>query len=545
MQRDVLEFDVVIVGAGPAGLATACRLGQLAAARGVEPSICVLEKGAEVGAHIISGAVLEPQALAELFPDWRERGAPVSVAVKTESLHWLASARRSLRLPALFVPATMRNEGNYVISLGRLCRWLAEQAEGLGANIFAGFSATELCFDDSGRVSGVVTGDMGIGADGRAKPSHEPGIELKARQVVFAEGCRGSLGKELERHFDLRAGCDPQHYGIGLKEIWTVPLGRNEPGKVVHTFGWPLDDHTEGGGFVYHAAENEVYIGFVVALNYANPHLSPFDEMQRWKHHPLIRAMIEGGKRVAYGARALNKGGWPSVPRLAFPGGLLVGCEAGLLNGAKIKGIHTALKSGIVAAESLFATLYDGRELTYSSALADSWVGEELKRARNYSAGMARFGTLLGGSLAFVEHNLLRGRASYTLHNPTPDHASLERAARAPRINYPSPDGIISFDRLSSVYLSNTHHEEDQPNHLHLRDPELPIRDNLPEYDEPAQRYCPAAVYEIVEGVGGELRFQINAQNCVHCKTCDIKDPAQNITWVPPEGGGGPSYSGM
>jgi electron-transferring-flavoprotein dehydrogenase len=545
VQREVLEFDVVVVGTGPAGLAAACRLAQLASAQGAEPSVCVLEKGAEVGAHILSGAVFEPRALEELFPDWRERGAPVTVSAKSDATHWLVNGQRSVRLPSLFVPRAMRNEGNYIVSLGRLCGWLAEQAESLGVNVFPGFAAAQVCYADDGSVCGVITGDMGIAADGSTKPNHEPGIELRARQVIFAEGCRGSLGKELEQRFDLRASCDPQHYGIGLKEIWTVEPERHDPGKVVHTFGWPLDDHTEGGGFLYHAADGEVYVGFVVALNYSNPYLSPFHEFQRWKQHPAIRSVLERGKRVAYGARAVNKGGWTSLPRLVFPGGALVGCEAGLLNGAKMKGIHTAMKSGMLAAEAIFTTLYEDGEADYSAILEASWVGEELKSARNFSAGLNRFGTLLGGSLAFIEHNLFRGKVPYTIRNPVPDHATLTKASAAEPIDYPAPDGVISFDRLSSVFLSSTHHEEDQPGHLRLADPALPVRETLPNFAEPAQRYCPAAVYEIVESEKGGPRLQINAQNCVHCKTCDIKDPAQNITWVPPEGGGGPSYSGM
>jgi len=545
VQREVLEFDVVIVGAGPAGLAAACRLGQLAAAQGTEPSVCVLEKGAEVGAHILSGAVLEPRALEELFPDWRERGAPVTVAAESEAVHWLMNERRSIRVPGLFVPTVMRNEGNYIVSLGQLCRWLAEQAEALGINVFPGFAATEVCFADDGAICGVITGDMGIAADGSNKSNYEPGIELKGRQIIFAEGCRGSLGKQLEQRFNLRANCDPQHFGLGLKEIWTVAPERHELGKVEHTLGWPLDNHTEGGGFLYHAADNEIYVGFVVALNYTNPYLSPFDEFQRWKQHPAIRPTLEGGKRVAYGARAVNKGGWQSLPQLVLPGGVLVGCDAGLLNGAKIKGIHTAMKSGMLAADAIFATLYEDTDADYATALAESWVAEELKAARNFSAGLARFGTVLGGALAFVEHNVLRGKMPYTIYNAVPDHETLTQAATAQPIDYPAPDGVISFDRLSSVYLSNTHHEEDQPSHLRLTDPDLPVREMLPKFAEPAQRYCPAAVYEIVTGEDGNARFQINAQNCVHCKTCDIKDPAQNITWVPPEGGGGPSYPAM
>ena len=545
MQREVLEFDVVIVGAGPAGLAAACRLAQLAAAKGTEPSVCVLEKGAEVGAHILSGAVLEPRALEELFPDWRERGAPVTVSADSDAMRWLVSEHRSIRMPGVLIPRVMRTEGHYIISLGRLCAWLAEQAEALGVNVFPGFAAVDACYADDGSVCGVITGDMGLAADGSARPNHEPGIEIRARQVIFAEGCRGSLGKVLEQRFDLRADCDPQHYGIGLKEIWTVEAGRHESGKVVHTFGWPLDDHTEGGGFLYHAAENEVYAGFVVALNYANPYLSPFEEFQRWKQHPAIRSVLEGGKRVAYGARAVNKGGWTSLPRLVFPGGVLVGCDAGLLNGAKMKGIHTAMKSGMLAAEAIFTTLYEDGEADYAAALEASWVAEELRAARNFSAGLRRFGTLLGGGLAFVEHNLLRGNVPYTIRNTVPDHETLTEAGAAEPIDYPAPDGVISFDRLSSVFLSSTHHEEDQPCHLRLTDPALPVRETLPRFAEPAQRYCPAAVYEIVANDDGGPRLQINAQNCVHCKTCDIKDPAQNITWVPPEGGGGPGYAGM
>jgi len=545
LQREVLEFDVAIVGAGPAGLATACRLGQLAAARGDEPSICVLEKGSEVGAHVMSGAVLDPRSLSELFPDWRERGAPVRTEVTVDSVHWMVGPQRAIRMPAMLTPRALRNDGNYIVSLGRLCRWLGEQAEALGANIFPGFAATDIIYDADGQVCGVVTGDMGVAADGSRKANYEPGIEIRAQRVVFAEGCRGSLGKQLEQHFDLRSDCDPQHYGIGIKEIWSVEPDRHERGRVVHTFGWPLDQHTEGGGFLYHAEGGEVYLGFIVALNYSNPYLSPFGELQRWKQHPLIRRVLDGGKRVAYGARAVNKGGWLSMPRLSFPGGVLVGCDAGLLNGARIKGIHTALKSGMLAAECLFTELYAGHASDYQAALNDSWLGRELEAARNFSGGIARFGTLLGGGLAFLEQNVLRGRVPYSLHNRTPDYASLERATNARPITYPAPDGVISFDRLSSVYLSNTHHEEDQPCHLRLGDPEVPVRDTLPVYAEPAQRYCPAAVYEIVEEAGGPPRFQINAQNCVHCKTCDIKDPAQNITWVPPAGGGGPNYSGM
>ena len=545
MQRDTLEFDFVIVGGGPAGLATACRLGQLGAERGLEQSVCVLEKGSEIGAHVMSGAVLEPRALTELFPDWQSRGAPVSIEVENESLHWLAGGQRSLRVPNALLPLPMRNEGNYVVSLGRLCRWMAEQAETLGVDLFPGYPAVDITFGDDGSVAGVVTGDMGVAADGTPKAAHEPGIEIKGRRVIFAEGCRGHLGRRLERHFELRSGVDPQHYGIGLKEIWSIAPERHRPGTILHTIGWPLDRHTDGGGFLYHAADNLVYVGLIVGLNYTNPYLSPFDEFQRFKQHPLIRSVLEGGKRQAYGARAVNKGGWPSLPRVTFPGGMLVGCDAGLLNPAKIKGIHAAIKSGMLAAESAFATVHDAQADAYQQMLADSWLGDELRRARNFSPAVAKLGPLVGGAVAFAENNLLRGRAPYTLRNPVPDHGRLRPAAEVKPLEYPAPDGVLSFDRLSSVFLSNTNHEEDQPTHLELGDPTIPIAKNLPIYAEPAQRYCPAGVYEIVESDGGEPRFQINAQNCVHCKTCDIKDPAQNITWVPPEGGGGPNYTEM
>jgi electron-transferring-flavoprotein dehydrogenase len=547
-----MEFDVVVVGAGPAGLSAACRLGQLANEQGTEVSVAVVEKGAEVGAHIVSGAVLETRALDELFPDWAERGAPLGAKVESDSFRWLTSERSSIRVPGPLVPRVMHNRGNRIASLGMLCRWLAEQAESLGCNVFPGFAATEVLYDERGRVAGVCTGDQGVGRDGRRKATFQPGYELRAKQVIFAEGCRGSLGRELERRFELRANADPQHYGIGLKEIWSVPAVNHEPGTVLHTLGWPLDNATEGGGFLYHAADGQVYVGFVVALNYENPHLDPFKEFQRWKHHPEIRQVLHGGSRICYGARAVNKGGFQSLPKLVFPGGLLVGCEAGFLNGAKIKGSHTAMKTGMLAAETVFDALRQagdrqhGRELVeYPERVRASWVWEELYRARNFSPGQTKLGTFLGAALAFAEHNLLASRLPLTLHNGTPDHEGLRRAADSERISYPGPDGVISFDRLSSVYLSGTRHEEDQPVHLRLADAEVPIRDNLPAYDEPAQRYCPAGVYEVLDGDTGTPRFQINAANCVHCKTCDIKDPAQNITWVPPEGGEGPNYTGM
>ena len=547
MDREVTEFDVVVVGAGPAGLAAACRLGQLAVAHGVEQRVCVVEKGSEVGAHILSGAVMEPRALDELFPDWRNLGAPVDVPVHSDTFHWLLNKNLGVKAPGFLVPAPMHNKGNYVVSAGRLCQWLAEQADTLGCEIFAGFPATEVLYDGDGRVVGVATGDQGVAADGSEKPGFQRGVELRARHVIFAEGCRGSLGRELETRFSLRAHSDPQHYGIGLKEIWTIDSAKHEPGTVVHTLGWPLDNRTEGGGFLYHARDDQVYLGFVIALNYRNPHLNPFEEFQRWKQHPRIRRVLEGGTRVAYGAKAVNKGGLQSLPALGFPGGMLVGCEAGFLNGLKIKGIHTAMKTGMLAAESVVASQHETGTANehYASAVQDSWVMGELRRARNFSPGLCRLGTLVGAGLAFAEHNLFFGRVPYTLRNRHADYDDLSTAGEAAEIVYPRPDGKISFDLSSSVYLSNTNHDKDQPCHLQLDDPDVPIAVNLPRFAEPAQRYCPAGVYEVVEQPDAEPRFQINAQNCLHCKTCEIKDPSQNIRWVPPEGGGGPNFSGM
>lgn len=546
-----MQFDVVIVGAGPAGLAAACRLGQLAAATGKTVSVAVVEKGAEVGSHIISGAVMEPRALDELYPDWRERGAPLRLAVEHDAFYWLRGPDSAMTVPGVLVPGPLANTGNYIASLGELCRWLAERAAELGCDIFPGFAATEVLYDDAGRVVGVATGDMGVGRDGEPKPGFERGVELRAEYVIFAEGCRGSLGKTLEQRFALRADADPQHYGIGLKEIWTVDADAHRAGTVVHTFGWPLDRHTEGGGFLYHAEGRRVYVGFVIALSYANPHLDPFREFQRFKEHPRIRAVLAGGERVAYGARAVNKGGTQSLPKPVFAGGLMVGCEAGFLNGAKIKGTHTAIKSGMLAAEAVHEAL--ARPLAqrpaelggYVSRLRSSWLWRELHEARNFSAAFSNFGMFGGAAFAFLEHNICRGVLPLTLHNRTPDYKRLERADRAPAIEYPKPDGVLTFDRMSSVFLSGTSHEEDQPCHLQLADPDLPVRENLPLFGEPAERYCPAGVYEIVADASGNKKLQINATNCLHCKVCDIKDPAQNITWVPPEGGGGPHYTAM
>ena len=547
-ERESMEFDIVIVGGGPCGLSAACRLMQLAAEAERELNVCVVEKGSEIGAHILSGALFETRPLDELFPDWRERRAPITVPVTGDGVHFMSSGDGALRVPGFFVPKPARNHGNYVVSLGDLCRWLGDQAEALGVNIFPGFAAAEVLCED-GRVVGVATGDMGRDANGEPKPTFEPGYELRARYTLFAEGCRGSLGKGLMDQFGLREDCDPQHYGIGIKEIWTVEPEQHQPGRVVHTLGWPLGK-TEGGGFVYHAEDNQVYLGLIVALNYTNPHLDPFAEFQRWKHHPLIRDTLTGGKRISYGARAVNKGGLQSLPKLAFPGGLLAGCEAGFLNGAKIKGSHTAMKTGMLAAESMFAALAAGDDSPaqlddFAERVRGSWVYDELHRARNFGPAVKKFGTFLGLAFIWLDQNVFGGRLPFTLHNRQPDHESLELAADAAPIDYPKPDGVISFDRLSSVFLSSTNHEENQVCHLQLRDPAIPVDRNLPDYDEPAQRYCPAGVYEIVRDDDGGPRLQINAQNCVHCKTCDIKDPTQNINWVVPEGGGGPNYPNM
>ena len=548
VERESMEFDVVIVGGGPAGLATACRLAQLANEQGTEHSIVVVEKGSEIGAHILSGNVFDPRALDELFPDWKRDGAPLPAPVTGDVIHYLTSAQKGIKVPGFLIPAPMHNKGNFIISLGRLCQWLGEQAEALGVNVFPGFAATETLFDADGRVRGIATSDMGIGKDGQRKPSFQAGYELIGKYTVFAEGCRGNLGEQLMDRFNLRADADPQHYGIGLKEVWEIDPARHDEGRVVHTMGWPLDNRTEGGGFLYHAANNKVFLGLIIALNYRNPHLAPFEEFQRWKQHPRIRDYLVGGKRLAYGARAVNKGGLQSLPKLSFPGGLLVGCDAGFLNGAKIKGAHAAIKSGMLAAESVHEALNSDQpsdELDdYAERFRQSWLYDELYRARNFSLGLHKLGTFGGAAFTFLDQSLFRGRLPFTWRNPEPDHAALLEASAAEPIDYPKPDGEISFDRLSSVFLSSTNHEEDQPSHLVLKDEAIPIAYNLPKFAEPAQRYCPAGVYEVVTE-GGEPRFQINAQNCVHCKTCDIKDPQQNIVWTVPEGGGGPNYSGM
>ncbi len=543
-----MQYDCVIVGAGPAGLACAIRLKQLAAEKGRETSVCVLEKGSEVGAHILSGAVMDPRAIEELFPDWKAKGAPLNAPV-SEDRFLILGESSVRRVPNFLLPACFRNHGNYVISLGNLCRWLGQQAESLGVEIFPGFAAAEVLYDQRGAVMGVATGDMGVDRKGEKTESYQPGMELHAKYTFFAEGCRGSLGRQLQEKFALRIGVDPQVYGIGLKELWEVRPERHKQGLVVHTAGWPLERDTYGGSFLYHLENNQVAVGFVVGLAYTNPYLSPYEEFQRFKTHPAIRGFFEGGKRVAYGARAITAGGLQSLPKFVFPGGCLIGDEAGFLNASRIKGSHAAIKSGMLAAEAAFHAMGVKRERDaldgYTDAFHDSWLYDELYRARNFKPWMAK--GLVTGSLMFgIDQVLLRGRAPWTLHHAHADHETLKKKTEARPIDYPKPDGVLSFDRLTSVSFSNTNHNEDQPVHLTLKDPGVPVRVNLALYDAPEQRYCPAGVYEIVRDEdGGNPRLQINAQNCVHCKTCDIKDPTQNIVWVTPEGGGGPNYPNM
>ena len=552
MERESMAFDVVIVGAGPSGLSAACRLMQQAQETEQEVSVCVVEKGSEVGAHILSGAVFEPTALNELFPDWKEKGAPLNTPVVTDDIYVLRNEVKSIKISNLFVPKTMHNEGNYIISLGNLCRWLAEQAENMGVEIFPGFAASEILYHDDGSVKGIATGDMGIAANGDKKDSYMPGMELHAKYTLFSEGCRGHLGKQLIERFNLDNGKDPQHYGIGIKELWDIEPNKHKEGLVVHTAGWPLQESgSMGGGYLYHIENSQVAVGLITDLSYTNPHVSPFDEFQRYKHNPVIKQYLEGGKRVAYGARALTKGGPQSLPEMSFPGGLLLGCDAGTLNSSKIKGSHTAMKSGMLAAEAVLDALKAGSEggenlTSYQNRLDQSWLGIELYQQRNFSPAMHKFGNIFGAAFAFIEQNIFKGKLPITLHDTVPDYKRLKPAADCPRIVYPKPDGAISFDRLGSVFLSNTNHEENQPCHLLLADPDIPITSSLPLYDEPAQRYCPAGVYEVIEDeTTGKKQFQINSQNCVHCKTCDIKDPFQNITWVTPEGTGGPNYPNM
>ncbi|MBY3756182.1 electron transfer flavoprotein-ubiquinone oxidoreductase [Azospirillum formosense] len=542
--REVMEYDVLVVGAGPSGLSAAIRLKQLANEAGQELSVCVVEKGSEVGAHLLSGAVFEPHALDELIPDWKEKGAPLTTPAREDRFLYLTETKA---LKAPFTPPQMHNHGNYIISLGNLARWMAGQAEELGVEIYPGFAAAEVLYDDAGAVKGVATGDMGIGKDGEKTANYTPGMELHARQTIFAEGCRGSLTKTLFERFDLRRDADPQTYGIGIKELWEVAPEKSQPGLIVHTIGWPMDPKTYGGSWLYHMEGNLVSVGFVVGLDYENPHLSPFEEFQRYKTHPAIRPTFEGGRRIAYGARALNEGGFQSIPKLTFPGGLIVGDAAGFLNVPKIKGNHTAMKSGMLAAEAVHELLSaeaPAREaVAYPEKLRASWVWSELFAVRNIRPGFQK--GLWAGLANAAYETATKGKSPWTLHHRHGDHETLKKASEMPKIAYPKPDGVVSFDRLSSVYLSNTNHEEDQPAHLTLKDASVPIAVNLALYDAPETRYCPAGVYEIVRAEdGSDPRLQINAQNCVHCKTCDIKDPTQNINWVVPEGGGGPNYPG-
>ncbi len=546
VERDSMEVDVVIVGAGPSGLAAAIRLLQLAAEKDHELSVCVVEKGSEVGAHILSGAVIETRALDELVPDWQEKGAPLNTPVTAEKVMFL-SETGAQTVPSLFLPPPMHNKGNYIISLGNLCRWLGEQAEALGVEIYPGFAAAEILYHDDGSIKGIATGDMGVLEDGSQGPSYQPGMELHAKYTFFSEGCRGHLGKQLKEKFELEKDVQAQTYGIGIKELWEVEPDKHQQGLVVHTAGWPLDNQTYGGSFLYHLEDNQVAIGFVVGLDYQNPYLSPYDEFQRFKLHPVIKPTLEGGRRIAYGARALNEGGLQCLPRLSFPGGVLTGCEAGTLNMPKIKGTHTAMKSGMLAAEAAFAAVAQGRAnddlVEYSDAFKNSWVQQELHVARNVRPSF-KWGMWAGTMYTGIDQILLRGKAPWTFKHHGVDHEQLKKASACTPIDYPKPDGEITFDKLTSVSFSATNHEEDQPVHLTLKNDSVPVDVNLADYDGPEVRFCPAGVYEFIEE-GGSNRLQINSQNCVHCKTCDIKDPTQNITWVTPEGGGGPNYPNM
>ena len=546
LEREFMDYDVVIVGAGPSGLAAACRLKQVNA----DISVCVVEKGSEVGAHILSGAVFEPTPLNELFPDWKEMGAPLLTPVTDDKIFVFTGATKRIKVPNLFAPKTMHNHGNYIISLGKLCRWLAEQAENLGVDIFPGFAAAEVLYGDNNEVLGIATGDMGVGHNGEQKGSYQQGMELRGKYTLFSEGCRGNLGKEIIAKYALDAGIDPQHYGLGIKELWKIPAEQHQPGLVVHSAGWPLDESKSlGGGFLYHLEDNTVAVGLITNLSYTNPHLSPFDEFQRYKHHPEIAKYLQGGERLTYGARALLKGGLQSQPKMSFPGGILVGDDAGTLNFAKIKGSHTAMKSGMVAAETVAEALAADKSNddldNYAAAYKASWAYKELHMQRNFGPAQHKFGNIIGSAYAFIDINIFNGMLPWTLSDKIADHETLLPASECKKIDYPKYDGKLSFDKSSSVFMSNTNHEEDQPCHLVLADPDMPINKNLALYDEPAQRYCPAGVYEVVANDDGSQRFQINAQNCVHCKTCDIKEPSQNINWVVPEGSGGPNYPAM
>lgn len=549
-ERESMPYDVVIVGGGPAGLSAAIRFKQMADEAGKDLSVCILEKGSEIGAHILSGAVVDPKALDELIPNWREEDCPMAAVPVTDNQHWVLTKNKKFSIPHIMTPPFMHNKGTYTGSLGNLCRWLGERAENMGVEIFPGFAAAEILYNDDGSVKGVATGDMGVARDGSHKPDYEPGLELHAKYTFFAEGVRGHLTKILKNKFELDTDSEPQIYGLGIKELWDIDPDKHVPGRVIHSQGWPLGDGSNGGGFLYHQADNQVALGFVTWLNYENPYLSPFEEMQRWKQHPEIRKILEGGKRISYGARAINDGGFQSVPKLFFPGGALIGCSAGFVNVPRIKGTHTAMKTGMMAAEAAFDAIVADRqsdELTaYGTAYENSWVREELRVVRNVLPAAEKYGDFLGSIIAGINMwaENFKIKMPFTMKHH-PDHTRLKRAEHCDPIQYPKPDGVISFDRLSSVFLSNTNHEEDQPVHLQLKDASIPVDVNLPDFAGPSQRYCPAGVYEFVDDEAGNPKFQINAQNCVHCKTCDIKDPSQNINWVVPEGGGGPNYPNM